>query len=315
VIGPNHFLTLQNLGLRGATRLEMGGAREAALAEIEASAQGLGRVRRDSNTHAQSLERLGVGYLRVGLFEAAIKPLEDARAIWAKRKDSLLRTGPTLALAEVRGALGQDAQARALLDEALAVRQSSPKNAVLPEGDVHLVRGLLAIERGETADAHTSLGLALSLSGWESRADLTRRVHAGGGRTRLALAAGQINEALIASDRLIELTRMPPLAEVPRVRAVALEARGAALCRVGRAPEGEPMLGQAVQLLVQVMDPDSTPVARVRLAHASCLIEHGKRAEAASLVEDVRQAIAAAGPAGASLQPTLRALHEKLGAR
>ena len=315
VIGPNHFLTLQNLGLRGATRLEMGGAREAALAEIEASAQGLGRVRRDSHTHAQSLERLGIGYLRVGLFEAAIKPLEDARAIWAKRKDSLLRTGPTLALAEVRGALGQDAQARALLDEALAVRQSSPKNAVLPEGDVHLVKGLLAIERGETADAHTSLGLALSLSGWESRADLTRRVLAGAGRTRLALAAGQTNEALIASDRLIELTRMPPLAEVPRVRAVALEARGAALCRVGRAPEGEPMLGQAVQLLVRVMDPDSTPVARVRLAHASCLIEHGKRAEAASLVEDVRQAIAAAGPAGASLQPTLRALHEKLGTR
>ena len=141
VIGPDHFLTLQNLGLRGATRLEIGGAREAALAEIEASAHGLGRVRRDSHTHAQSLERLGVAYVRVGLFEAAIKPLEGARAIWAKRNDSLLRTGPTLALAEVRGALGQDAQARALLDEALAVRQSSPKNAVLPEGDVHLVPG------------------------------------------------------------------------------------------------------------------------------------------------------------------------------
>ena len=313
VIGPDHFLTLQNLGLRGATRLEMGGAREAALAEIEASAQGLGRVRRDSHTHAQSLERLGIAYLRVGLFEAAIKPLEDARAIWAKRKDSLLRTGATVALAEVRGALGQDAQARALLDEALAVRQASPKNAVLPEGEVHLVRGLLAIERGETADAHTSLGLALSLSGWESRADLTRRALAEAGRARLALAAGQTSEALIASDRLIELTRMPPLAQVPRVRAAALEARGAALCRAGRAPEGEPMLGQAVQLLGRVMVPDSAPVARVQLAHASCLIEHGKRTEAASLVEDARQTIAAAGPAGASLQPTLRALHEKLG--
>ena len=106
---------------------------------------------------------------------------------------------------------------------------------------------------------------------------------------------------------------MPPLAQVPRVRAAALEARGAALCRSGRAPEGEPMLSEAVQLLGRVMDPDSTPVARVQLAHASCLIEHGKRTEAASLVEDARQAIAAAGPAGASLQPMLRALHEKLG--
>ena len=74
------------------------------------------------------------------------------------------------------------------------------------------------------------------------------------------------------------------------------------------------MLAQAVQLLGKVMDPDSTPVARVQLAHASCLLEHGKRTEAASVVEDARQAIAAAGPAGAALQPTLRALHEKLAA-
>src|SRR5262249_20014969 len=190
-IGPDHFLTLQNLGLRGATRLDMGGQREAALADIEASAQGLGRVRRDSHTHAQSLERVGVAYLRAGLFEPAIKPLEDARAIWAKRKEHLLRTGPTLALAEARGALGQYAEARLLLDEALAVRQSSPKTAVLPEGDVHLVRGLLAIEHRETAEALSELGLALTVSGWETRADLTRRVLADAGRTRLAIAAGQ----------------------------------------------------------------------------------------------------------------------------
>ncbi|HZW88442.1 MAG TPA: hypothetical protein VFF12_05130, partial [Myxococcaceae bacterium] len=312
-VGPDHFLTLQNLGLRGATRLELGRDREAALADVEASAQGLGRVRRDSHTHAQALERLGVAYLRVGLFEAAIKPLEDARAISARRNDSLLRTGPTVALAEVRGALGQEAQARALLDEALKVRQTSPKTAVLPEGDVHLVRGLLAIDHRETAEAVTELGLALSLSGWETRTDLTRRVLADAGRTRLAVAAGQVKEALTASNRLIELAGMPPLAQLPRVRAAALEARGAALCGANRAPEGEPMLGQAVQLLEKVMDPDSTQVARVRLARASCLLDHGRRAEAASLVEDARQAIAAAGPAGASLQPTLRALHEKLG--
>jgi hypothetical protein len=106
---------------------------------------------------------------------------------------------------------------------------------------------------------------------------------------------------------------MAPLAQLPRVRAAALEARGEALCHAGRVPEGEPMLGEAVQLLGRVMDPDSTPVARVRLAHASCLLEHGKRSEAASVVEDARQAIAAAGPAGAALQPTLRALHERLG--
>ena len=41
---------------------------------------------------------------------------------------------------------------------------------------------------------------------------------------------------------------MPPLAQVVRVRAAALEARGAALCRAGRDSEGEPMLGEAVGL-------------------------------------------------------------------
>src|SRR5262249_50877176 len=80
VLGADHFLTLQNLGLRGATRLEIGGTRESALEGIEASAQGLGRVRRGSHTHAQSLERVGLAYLRVGRFEEAVKPLEDARA-------------------------------------------------------------------------------------------------------------------------------------------------------------------------------------------------------------------------------------------
>ncbi|HZJ56565.1 MAG TPA: hypothetical protein VFD38_20645, partial [Myxococcaceae bacterium] len=314
-VGPDHFLTLQNLGLRGTTSLELGNRREEALGEIESSAQGLGRVRRDSHTHAQALERMGTGYVRIGRFEEAIRPLEQARTIWAARKDSLLRTGATMSLAEARAAMGQEAQARALLDEALAVRQSSPRTAQLPEGDVYLVKGLLAIERGETAEAHTALGLALSLSGWESRADLTRRVLADAGRTRLAIAAGQVKEALTASERLLELTRMPPLAQVQRVHALALDARGAALCRAGRAAEGEPMVSQAARLLGRVMEPESAPVARVHLVHASCLLDLGKRAEAASMVEGARQAIAAAGPAGAALQPSLRALNEKLAAR
>ncbi|RPH69213.1 MAG: serine/threonine-protein kinase [Myxococcaceae bacterium] len=314
-LGPNHFLTLQNMGLRGATRLELGGSLEEALAEIETSAQGLGRVRRDSHTHAQALERMGTSYVRIGRFEEAIRPLEQARAIWAARNDSLLRTGATLALAEARGALGQEAQARALLDEALAVRQSSPRTASHPEGDVYLVKGLLAIDRSETAEAHTALGQALTLSGWESRADLTRRVLADAGRTRLAIAAGQVSEALTASDRLLEIIRLAPLVQVQRVRAAALEARGAALCRAGRASEGEPMLSQAVQLLDRVMHPDTAPVARVELVHAGCLLDRGQRAEAASVLEDARQAIAAAGLAGAALQPSLRALNEKLGAR
>jgi hypothetical protein len=75
------------------------------------------------------------------------------------------------------------------------------------------------------------------------------------------------------------------------------------------------MLSQSVQLLGRVMDPGTAPVARVQLVHAGCLLDLGKRAEAASVLENARQTIGAAGPAGAALQASLRALNEKLAAR
>jgi eukaryotic-like serine/threonine-protein kinase len=311
--GPNHFLTLQNEGLRGMTQLEMGGRREEALANVQASADALARGRKGSNTHAQAVERLGVALLRVGRPERAIPVLEESRALWAKRNETVYRVAPTLALAEARAALGEEAAARALLDEALSVIQGSLRTALQPEGDVHLVKGLIAAEHAETAEAHTALAQALTQSGWESRSDLTRRVLADAGRTRMALAAGQVAEALVASDRLLELIKAPVLAQLPRVRAIALEARGASLCRAGRAEEGEPMLAEALPLLARVMDPDSVPVARLQLAHAGCLLERGRKADAAARVDEARRALQGAGPAGAVLQASLRGLQEKLG--
>ena len=73
------------------------------------------------------------------------------------------------------------------------------------------------------------------------------------------------------------------------------------------------MLAEAVTLLSSVMDPDSPPVARVQLGHAACLHDRGRKAEATALLEDARRALQAAGPAGAALQPTARAIQERLG--
>ncbi len=187
--GPTHFLTVQNDGLRGMTLIEMG-RRDDGLRRVQASAEALTRGRKGSNTHAQSVERLGLASVRVGRFARAIPVLEEARALWAQRGETLSRVVPTLALAQARAALGQDASARALLDEALSDVRASPRTALVPEGDVHLVRGLIAVDRGETAEAHTALAQALTLSGWETRADLTRRVMADAGRARLAVLAG-----------------------------------------------------------------------------------------------------------------------------
>jgi hypothetical protein len=74
------------------------------------------------------------------------------------------------------------------------------------------------------------------------------------------------------------------------------------------------MLAEAVALLGRVMDPDSVPVARVQLGHAACLLDRGKRPEATALLEETRRALQAAGPAGTSLGPALRAVQEKLAA-
>ena len=75
--GPTHFLTVQNDGLRGVTLLELG-RRDEALRHVEASAETLARGRRGSNTHAQSVERLGLAYVRVGRFERAVPILEES---------------------------------------------------------------------------------------------------------------------------------------------------------------------------------------------------------------------------------------------
>jgi len=311
--GPTHFLTLQNEGLRGMTLLELGGRRDEALKHVEASAEALARGRPGSNTHAQAVERLGTAYLRVGRFQRAIPVLEEARRLWGQRGETMYRVGPTLALAEARAEMGEDAAARSLLDEALGVLQGSPRVAILAEGDVHLVRGLLAADRGDAAEALTALAQALTVSGWETRADVTRRVLADAGRARLAAAAGRVPEALSASDRLLELARSPSVAQLPRVRALGLEARGVSLCHAARAGEGEPMLAQAVTLLASVMDEGSPPVARAQLGHAGCLLEEGRRSEAAALVDDARRALQTAGAAGTPVQPLLRAMQERLG--
>src|SRR5262249_29987230 len=125
-VGPEHFLTLQNDGLLGATMLERGLKREEALQAVESTTDGLARSRRGSGTHAQALNRLGLAYLRLGRFDRAAKILEQARGLWAERQDALHRADATVSLAEARIAEGALTEGRALLDEALAVLRGAP---------------------------------------------------------------------------------------------------------------------------------------------------------------------------------------------
>ncbi len=179
-VGPGHFLTLQNDGLLGATMLERGHRREEALQLVESTTDGLARSRRGSHTHASALNRLGVAYLRLGRVDRAAQILEQARAVWSERKEALYRADATVSLAEARTAAGALTEARALLDEALAVLRSAPPSALHPEGEAHLALGLLEADAGRPGDARRELRQALALSATDSRDD-SRRPRSGGG--------------------------------------------------------------------------------------------------------------------------------------
>jgi serine/threonine-protein kinase len=304
-LGPGHFLTLQNDGLLGATMLERGQRRVEALQLIESTTDALARSRRGSYTHGQALKRLGVAYLRVGRLDLAARPIEEARAVWAERKEILLRSDTTVALAEVRIATGALTEARELLEEALAVLRSAPSSALHPKGDVHLALGLLALDAGNPGEARPELQQALALSATDGRNDLVRRVRAGAALTRLALQEGGVDEALLVSGEVVADAGAARLAQLPRWQAVAAQARGTALCRAGRPTEGEPLLARAHELLAGVVDPGSAPLVEVELLRARCLVDLGRTSEANVLVQQARSELAALGASGTRLSGLL----------
>jgi tetratricopeptide (TPR) repeat protein len=149
-IGPSHFLALQNDSLLGATMLERGQRREEALQLIESTTDALARSRPGSPTHAKALNRLGVAYLRLGRFDRAAKLLEQARAVWAERQETLQRSNATVSLAEARIAAGALTEGRALLG-GRSRSCAAPTFGTAPGRRVHLALGLLGVEAGKPA--------------------------------------------------------------------------------------------------------------------------------------------------------------------
>jgi len=311
-MGPTNFLTLQNDSLRAFTLLELGGHQAEARALLESTAEALGHARRGTSTHASAVERLGVADLRLGRYFRASEVLEQARTLWGERHETAQRTVATVALAQSRIELGQAAGAGPLLDEALDAVRGSPPSSLHPESEVHLVRGLRALETDDAPGARAELVEALARSSAETRDDLARRVLVQSALTRLALGSGDTATALTASEAAMQQLAAPQLAELPRIQAAGLEARGGALCASGRAGEGEPMLSRAAGLVGSVVDPGGAPLLRVHLAQARCLVDAGRRPEGSALAEQTRRELESLGAEGAGLQPVLRALQVRI---
>jgi eukaryotic-like serine/threonine-protein kinase len=282
--GPMHFLTLQNAGLLGTALLEVG-ERERGMQLVEESTQALGRIRPESNSFAFALARLGSAELKVGSYQRARPALEEARALFERRHEDLQRTAVTVELAAVEAARGRYSRARDLLNEALSVRWRAERSAMLSVAEVQLALGLLALEQQQALEARSQLLLALAGSTGSSRADLTRQVLAQAALSQLAQAQGDAPGAAVAAERALAAARLPRVQELPRVRAVALEAKGTGLCRAGNPAAGEPLLAEAEAATVPLLDPSSPLLARTRLARAACLIDVGRVAEARALTE------------------------------
>ncbi|HET6984669.1 MAG TPA: serine/threonine-protein kinase [Myxococcaceae bacterium] len=308
--GPEHFLTLQNDGLRGWTLLELG-QRDRAMQLIQDSTRAVARVRPGTNTHAFAEERLGLALVMVGRYAEALPVLEEARSLWLKRHDERQRTVATLGLATAKAAIGQAGEARALLDEALAVRKRQQAGVSLSPADAELWRGLVAVDGRDAEAARREITAALAASGGNSRDEMTRQVLGQAGLARLALAEGDSKAALEAADRAVTAASSPRLRQFPSMEALALESRGRALCGLGRQGEGEKSLGRAVSLLVGVTDPTSPDLARVRLEQADCLVELGRVAEARPLVALAKEALDGSR-AGRQFTEPLRVVQAKL---
>ena len=156
-----------------------------------------------------------MAYVLVGSFERADPLLEEARALLGRRHDDLVRTGPTVYLAVARAERGRYQEARALLDEALAVRRERPHVSWLPVAEVHLTRGLVALDEEDAAVARTELEQAVTLSSTRTRGDLSRRALAYAGLATAAQLVGDGDAARAAADRAGTFAAEPSLAPDP----------------------------------------------------------------------------------------------------
>src|SRR5262249_39074519 len=114
---------------------------------------------------------------------------------------------------QARMALGHAAETGPLLDEALVAVRASPPSSLHPESEVHLVRGLRALETDDAPGARAELSEALARSTAETRDDAARRVLAQAALSRLALESGDTTGALVASEAAMQQLAAPQVAE------------------------------------------------------------------------------------------------------
>ncbi|HSW04213.1 serine/threonine-protein kinase [Aquabacterium sp.] len=312
--GPEHFLTLQNDSLRGLALLHLGRQAEG-LAAMATVADRLGHTRAGSNTHAAAVTRLGVALVQLGLIERAEPVLRQTMAIWQQRGDALQLSGAVVALANVLQQRGDEAAAKALLDEALAVRQRQEHHTLLPLAEVQYRLGLLALDAARHDEAQRQLQASLASAGGPGPGDQAQRSRSQAALARLALARGDAGAALATSQAALTAAEASLLAGDALARAAALEARGAIACALGQPAEGKARLAQALALRDPLIDAMSLEGAATRLSLAVCLQQLGHDAQAREALATARTAIATHPQVATLLAEQLRHAGELLGPR
>lgn len=273
-LGANHFQTLANESLRGQALLRLGRQAEG-LQALQHSAETLSHTRAGSNTHTQAVVRLGVALVSLGLVERAEPVLQTGIDLCRQRKDFLQASTAQLALANALHQRGDEARARALLDEAYAVRIRQDHNTAAPLSEVLLSYAQFALDAGRLEEAQSRAQAALQSAAGPGISDQIQRVRARVIMTRVLLSRADAAGAKAFSAELLGEVQSPALHGFTTLRSTVLEVHGNVLCALGPADQGRGWLQQALTLREPLVDAVDLGTATLRLALANCERQQG----------------------------------------
>jgi tetratricopeptide (TPR) repeat protein len=265
-VGSQHFLYLTNESLRGVALHKLG-RRDEGLHVAETSAAELSRVRPQTNSEANGFLRLAGVYERDGQLDRALATSERAFAVLQTTQPPPAAVSNTLTqTARLRMLMGDlDAAAR-LVDEAVSRAKNANALTAQVEADASIVRGDIAIARGDHGGALALARRAQSLSGGDAFSARLRLARA----TLLESRASPSSRALELVTSVLSMIESLPAPGDALLQADALTHSGSLMCASGRVEDGGAALKKALTLRQRFEHPQSPRTAAAQQALSSC---------------------------------------------
>jgi eukaryotic-like serine/threonine-protein kinase len=217
VLGPDHFLTLQNKGLLGELQHVLG-KREEGLRLMQSTLDAIATVRPGTSTHVYALDRIGQAYLREGRPAQALTALKQAETAWLQMGASDATRNSLAAQVDALLQLGQLDNAAARLANLNALNRQ--RDGGKPDAATALAEGVLGIARDERAQARSALTQCLTLTATPTRPKRWLHLRALQALARLDLMESDVAAARAHAERARAVAAEPALKEDPLAQRV-----------------------------------------------------------------------------------------------